>query len=67
MLGEVAVDRGLEINQGVKDTPADSAAGHGREEGLDGIQPGAGDRRVVEGLARVPVEPRHHLGVLVVP
>ena len=42
-----------------------AAAGQRGEEGLDGVQPGAGGRREVEGPARVPGEPGADLGVLV--
>ena len=40
-------------------------AGERGEEGLDGIEPGAGGRGEVEGPARVPGEPGADLGMLV--
>jgi hypothetical protein len=45
--------------------PAPADAGQGGEEGLDGIGPGAGGRREVEGPARVAAEPGADFGMFV--
>ena len=65
VLVEVALDRGLEVDQGVEGAALQAAAGQRGEEGLDGVEPGAGGRREVEGPARVPSEPGADLGMLV--
>ena len=65
VLVEVAVDRGLEVDQRVEGAAVQAAAGERGEEGLDGVDPGAGGRREVEGPARVTGEPGADLGVLV--
>ena len=62
---EVAVDRGLEVDQRVEGAALQAAAGQRGEEGLDGVDPGAGGRREVEGPAGVTGEPGADLGVLV--
>ena len=62
---DVAVDGGLEVDDGSKDAALQSALGEGGEEGLDRVQPGAGGRGEVEGETRVAIEPGDHLGLLV--
>lgn len=64
MVGEVAADGRLQVDQRAEDTAAEPAACHGREEGLDGIQSGTRSRCVVEGPARVSGEPSADLRVL---
>ena len=63
-LGEVAVDGGLEVDDGAEDATLQGSFGEGCEEGLDCIQPGAGCRSEVEGPARVPGEPSQDLRLL---
>ena len=65
VLGEVAVDGGLEVDQGVEGAALQAAAGQRGEEGLDGVEPGAGGRREVEGPARMTGQPGADLGMLV--
>ena len=65
VLGDVAVDGGLKIDDRVEAAASDALAGQRREEGLDGVQPGAGFGREVEGPARVTLEPRLDLGMVV--
>ena len=68
VLGEVAVDRGLQVDDRAEHAAFEAPAGQGREEEpLDGIQPGAGGRREVEGPARVTGQPGTHLGCLWAP
>ena len=65
VLGEEAVDGGLEVDEGVEDAALEPALGQLGEEALDRVEPGAGGRREVEGEARMAVEPGAHLRVLV--
>jgi len=65
VLAEVAVDRGLQVDQRVEDAALQAPAGERGEEGLDRIGPGARGGREMERPARVPGEPGAHLGVLV--
>src|SRR5512132_2999318 len=65
VLGEVAVDRGLEIDQRVEYATLQAAPGELGEEALDGIELGRRGRREVEGPARVASEPGPDLGMLV--
>src|SRR5512132_97054 len=65
VLGEVAVDRGLEIDQRVEYATLQVAPGELGEEALDGIEPGSRGRREVEGPARVASEPGPDLGMRV--
>jgi hypothetical protein len=48
-LVEIAIDGGLEVDDGSEDAALQSSLGQGGEEGLDGVQPGAGGRGEVEG------------------
>ena len=65
MLGEEAVDGGLEVDERAEDAALEAAPGELGEEALDGVEPGARGRGEVEGPARVPGEPGADLGVLV--
>lgn len=60
-----ALDRGLEIDHRVEDAVLEPASGEFGEEPLDGIEPGAGGRREVEGPARMAREPGADLVLLV--
>lgn len=46
VLGEVAVDGGLEVDQGVEDATLQAPSGQGGEEGLDGIGPSIAARSI---------------------
>ena len=61
-LFEIAVDGGLQIDNGAEDAALQSSLGERGDEGLDGIQPGTGSRREVEGEARMAGKPGEHLG-----
>jgi hypothetical protein len=63
--GDVAIDRGLQIDDRVEAAAADAAAGERREEALDGIEPRARGRREVEDPAGMARQPGHDLGMLV--
>ena len=65
VLGDVAVDRRLQVDERVEAAAADAAPGQGREEGFDRVQPRARGRREVKHPARMTAEPFEHLGVLV--
>ena len=65
MFGEVAVDGGLQVDDGMEAAASDALARERREEILDRVQPGAGGRREMEGPARMPREPRLDLWMLV--
>jgi hypothetical protein len=58
VLGDVTVDRGLEVGDRVEAAAFEPAPGERREEGLDGVEPGARGRREVEVLAQArPAQP----------
>ena len=63
---EEAVDGGLQIEHGLEDAALETALGEGREEALDGVEPGARGRREVVCSARMARQPFSDLGVLVV-
>ena len=65
VLGEVAVDGGLQLDDGAEHAALQPPPGERREERLDRVEPGAGGRREVEGPARVAGQPGTGLGVLV--
>ena len=65
MLGDEAVDGGLEIDDRGKNSAFQPSFGESSEEALDGVEPGTGRRCEVKGEARVPVEPFAHLGMFV--
>ena len=58
VLGDEAVDGGLQVDDGVEDAVLQAAAGELGEETLNRVQPGAGGGREVEGPARMAIEPR---------
>jgi hypothetical protein len=62
---EEAVDGGLQIDHGLEDATLETALGEGREEALDGVEPGGRGRREVECPARMARQPFSDLGVLV--
>jgi len=65
VLGDEAVDGGLEIDEGVEDAVLQPAARQLGEEAFDGTEPGAGCRREVELPARMAGEPGADLVLLV--
>jgi hypothetical protein len=65
MFIEVAVDGGLQIDDGAEDPSSQALAGQSGEEIFDGVEPGAGGRGEMEGPARMADEPGLDLGVLV--
>ena len=65
VLGEVAVDGGLKVDQRMEHAALEPTPGQPGEEALDGVEPGRRGRGEVEGPARVALEPGADLGVLV--
>ena len=65
VLGDVAVDGGLQVDERAEDPALEPPPGERREEALHGVEPGCAGRGEVEGPARVADEPGAHLGVLV--
>ena len=65
VLLDVAIDRGLEVDDRVEHAPFQAASGESGEEGLDRVEPRARGRREVEHDARVAAKPAQHFGVLV--
>src|SRR5512132_3407702 len=65
VLGEIAVDRGLQLDDRAEHAALQPSAGEHRKEGLDRVQPGAGGRREMQGPARVAGEPGAHPGMFV--
>ena len=65
VLAEIAVDRGLQVDERVEDAALQSAAGQGGEKALDRIGPGARGRGEIKGPARMAAEPVSYSGMLV--
>src|SRR5262249_26934007 len=65
MLGEISIDRGLQVGDRAEDAAADALPGHFGEEILDGVEPGGRGRGEVEGPARMARQPGQHFGVFV--
>jgi hypothetical protein len=65
VLVDEAVDGGLEIDDRAEDAVLQPTAGELGKEALDGVQPGAGGGREVEGPAWMSLQPGADLGVLV--
>src|SRR4051794_32987314 len=63
-LGEEALDRGLQLDERAERAPPEPAPGQLGEEPLDGVEPRGRGRGEVEGPAGMPLQPRHHLGML---
>lgn len=66
VLFDVAVDGGLQIDDGMKDAAFQSPLGECGEEGLDGVEPRGRCRREVKGPARMAAEPGFDLGMFAV-
>src|SRR4051812_19944799 len=65
VLGEVAVDGGLKLDQQTEHAALEPTPGEPGEEGLDRVEPGGRGRGVVEGPAGMALKPGADLGVLV--
>jgi hypothetical protein len=65
VLGDEAVDGGLEINDTPEDAALEAALGENGEEALDGVEPTGRGGGEVEGPARMTPQPFDHLRVLV--
>lgn len=65
MLGDVAVDRGLKVDDPAEAATFQPAPGQGGEEALDRVHPRSRGRGEVEDPARMPGQPGSHLRVLV--
>ena len=64
VLGEVAVDGGLEVDDAAEDAASEPALSQRSKEAFNGVEPGRAGRREVEGHTRVTSEPGDDLGVL---
>jgi hypothetical protein len=62
---DAACDRGLQMVDGMEGSASDLAACDGREEALDGVEPGGRCRREMEHPARMIGEPFENLGLFV--
>src|SRR6516162_277040 len=62
VLAEIAVDRGLQVDERAEDAALQSPAGEGGEEALDRIGPGARGGCEMKGPARMAGEPGAHFG-----
>ena len=65
VLGQVAVDGGLKVDDRSEDTTPDALASEFREKAFNGIEPGAGLRGEVEDPTWMPGEPGFDLGMFV--
>src|SRR5262249_30040369 len=65
VLGEIGVDRALEVDDRAEDAATDALAGHFGEEVLDRIEPGGRGRGEVEGPTWMTRQPSPHPGMLV--
>lgn len=64
MLGDVAIDGGLQVDDGMEHAPLEATLRQFGEEALDGVEPGKRGRGEVDGEALMAVEPGTHLVVL---
>ena len=65
VLGDVAVDRRLQVDDPAEAATFQPAPGQGGEEALDRVHPRGRGRGEVEDPARMPGQPGPHLRVLV--
>ena len=65
VLTEMAVDRGLQVDQRMEHAALQAPAGQGGKKAFDRIGPGARGRGEMKGPARMAAEPLSDLGVLV--
>src|SRR5271154_3736404 len=64
VVGEIAIYRGLEVDNALEDAALESPLGQDGEEALDSIEPGSRCRREVEDEARMTSQPLDDLRVL---
>ena len=64
MLGDEAVDGGLQVGKRAEHAALQAPPGERGEEALDGVEPGGRGRDEVEGEALMTVEPARTLGCL---
>jgi hypothetical protein len=65
VVGDDAIDGGLEIDDAFEDAALETAPGENGEEALDSVERTGRGRREMEGPARMPPQPFDLLGVLV--
>ena len=65
VVGDEAVDGGLEIDDALEDAALEATLGKDGEEALDGVEPAGRGGREVERPARMAAQPGNHLGVFV--
>ena len=65
MIVEIAIDGGLQVDDGVKASAPDAFSRQGGEEGFDCVKPRSGCRREVEPPAGMAHQPLLDLGMLV--
>ena len=64
VLFEEAVDRGLQVGDGAKEAALEPALCEGREEALDGVEPGSRCRGEMKRPSRMAFEPSANIGML---
>jgi len=65
VVGDEAIDGGLEIDDASEDAALEAPLGEDGEETLDGVEPTGRGGREMEAPARMTPQPFDHLGVLV--
>ena len=65
VVGDEAIDGGLEIDDAFEDAALEAPLGEDGEETLDGVEPTGRGGREMEASARMTPQPFDHLGVLV--
>ena len=65
VVGDEAIDGGLEIDDAFEDAALEAPLGEDGEETLDGVEPTGRGGREMEAPARMTPQPFDHLGVLV--
>ena len=64
VVGDEAVDGGLQIDDALEDTTLEAALGEDSEEALDSVEPAGGGRHEVERPTWMASQPSDHLGAL---
>src|ERR1700674_2676646 len=64
VVGDEAIDGGLEIDDAFEDAALEAPLGEDGEETLDGVEPTGRGGREMEAPARMTPQPFDHLGVL---
>src|SRR5215467_2540764 len=65
VLGEIGIDRALQVDDRAEDAATEALAGHFRKEVLNRIEPGGRGWGEVEGPAWMTRQPSQHPGMLV--